>query len=328
MNRFVFIICIFCFWTPADAQNLIYNGSFEEYYSCPQGNDLNDGQLEKAKGWWKPTYGTSDYYNACNNGIVNVPNNFWGYQPAQDGQAYVGFGAIDFSNSGEIFGMEFVQTKLREQFKPCVEYNLTMYISLADKSTHGFGDIAIFYSSDSLSEFIDTGISLSPSVVNDSNPITDTIGWTEISLNYVANGTEKFVTIGYHGHNVTNDTIIVDTTDPFGGENVGYYYLDNVSIIELYSVPLEECNIGEISLPNVITPNNDGVNDVLDIQSYSHLKPIVKIVNRWGNTVALLDQNNLVWTGTNENEGVYFYLMEYTVGNNQYTQNGFIQLLR
>lgn len=328
MNRFVFIICLFCFWVSIDAQNLIYNGSFEEYYSCPVSNDLNNDQLELAKGWWKPTNGTSDYFNACNNGVVSVPTNFWGFQPAHEGLAYVGFGAIDFSDSGQILGMEFVQTKLKEQLKPCSEYTLTMYVSLANKSEYGFGDIAAFFSNDSIHEFIDTGISLSPTVINDSEPIIDTLNWTPITLTFIADGTEKFLTLGYKGHDYSGDTTYVGNDDISGNENYGYYYLDNIELKETGSIPFESCNLGEVILPNIITPNNDGINDFIDLKSLFSFNTKVKIFNRWGNVIADLDSNNFVWNGDNLSEGVYFYLIEFTIGNKEYKQNGFIQLLR
>lgn len=326
MNRFAFILCFFCFWVSVNAQNLIYNGSFEEYYSCPVSNDLGNDQLELAKGWWKPTQGTSDYFNACNTTYVSVPSNFWGYQPAQDGQGYIGLVPFDTNIQSDYLVLEYVQTKLNSKLKPCTKYNFTMFVSLANLSKYAVGDLSIMFSEHQLNESTDSVISISPQLINDSNPITDTLEWVEINFDYVASGFETFLTIGYKGSSFIGDTVLIQDINP--GYIYSYYYIDNVSLFQVGNVPLEECNIGEISLPNVITPNNDGINDFLDIHNYSHLEPIVKIVNRWGNTVAILDSGNLVWTGTNESEGVYFYLMEYFIENKQYTQNGFIQLLR
>jgi gliding motility-associated-like protein len=326
MNRFVFIICFFCFWVSVDAQNLIYNGSFEEYYSCPVSNDLGNGQLELAKGWWKPTLGTSDYFNACNNGVVSVPSNFWGFQPAQEGQGYIGLVPIEYYSGSNLLGLEYVQTKLIEKLVPCNEYTFSMFVSLANKSKYAFGDLSVMFSANQTNENTTSTISLIPQFTNESLPIIDTMEWVQISFNYIATGFEQYLTIGYKDSDFNGDTVLIQDINP--GYVYSYYYFDNVSLTSLGEVSVEECNLGEISLPNVFSPNNDGINDVLDIQSYSHLEPIVKIVNRWGNIVAILDQNNLIWTGTNESEGVYFYLMEYTIGSNQYTQNGFIQLLR
>jgi hypothetical protein len=58
------LLLIAGFWAPA--QNLVYNGSFEEYDDCPD----NGGQVNKAKYWFSANNGigaSSEYFNACDN---------------------------------------------------------------------------------------------------------------------------------------------------------------------------------------------------------------------------------------------------------------------
>lgn len=326
MNRFVFIICFFCFWVSTDAQNLIYNGSFEEYYSCPVSNDLGNGQLELAKGWWKPTQGTSDYFNACNNGIVSVPTNFVGYQYAQDGQGYVGIGAMEWFDDGTPNTLEYIQTRLLEKLKPCSKYYFSMYVSLADKSEYAIGDLSAFFTSDSITIQTYLSIGLEPQFVNNGSPIIDTMNWTKIEGYFVADGTEEYLTIGYKSEYFANDTLFLQNL--YDGVGVGYYLVDNVFLMEFEQVPIEDCNLTGTTLPNIITPNNDGINDFINLDNLSSFYPKVKIVNRWGNVVGELDANNTIWTGDNLSDGVYFYFLEYSIGNKEYKQNGFIQLLR
>lgn len=314
------------FWGSLKSQNLVYNGSFEEYYSCPMGNDLGNGQLELAKGWWKPTLGTSDYFNACNTNIVSVPTNFVGYQYAQNGNGYVGFGAIEWLDNGIPNNMEYIQTRLIEKLNPCSKYYFSMYVSLANKSEYALGDLSAFFSNDSLSIQTYLSIGLVPQIVNGSNPILDTLNWTKVEGYFVADGTEERLTIGYKSGGVTNDTLFLQ--DLYDDVGVSYYLVDNVSLIELEQIPIEECNLSEITLPNVITPNNDGINDFIDLEELSSFYPKVKIVNRWGIVIAELDTNNSIWNGNEVSDGVYFYFLEYTIGNKEYKQNGFIQLLR
>ena len=67
-------------------QNLVPNGSFEEYTSCPE---LISSVF--LTGWTNLHTTSADYFNACNlNGVADVPLNQFGYQYASDGQAYVG----------------------------------------------------------------------------------------------------------------------------------------------------------------------------------------------------------------------------------------------
>ena len=73
------------------AQELVPNGDFEQYTTCPD----SSGQIDHAVGWSRPTAGTSDYFNACQQGVPpgfnafdpGVPDNFFGHQPA-----YIGIG--------------------------------------------------------------------------------------------------------------------------------------------------------------------------------------------------------------------------------------------
>ena len=68
-----------------------------------------------------------------------------------------------------------------------------------------------------------------------------------------------------------------------------------------------------VDVPNVITPNGDGLNDnfVLDgVEKYGY--PGIMIFNRWGNVVWESDQYQNDWKGTDQSgsllpEGTYFY---------------------
>lgn len=122
---FIFLIFFQVFGLRAQ-ENLVPNGSFEEYWDCPISNNLNNGQFEKAKGWWSPTNATPDYFNRCNNGIVGIPTNFWGYQEAFQGDGYVGFGPVAWTNDGQYVGFEYLRTELNSTLLLCVEYTINL----------------------------------------------------------------------------------------------------------------------------------------------------------------------------------------------------------
>ncbi len=81
------LLILVCISTQSSwAQNLVPNGSFEEYSECPDA--LN--QTERALGWSRYR-GSPDYFHACNEeGLVSVPNNMMGFQQAAVGEGYVG----------------------------------------------------------------------------------------------------------------------------------------------------------------------------------------------------------------------------------------------
>jgi gliding motility-associated-like protein len=99
------------------------------------------------------------------------------------------------------------------------------------------------------------------------------------------------------------------------------------------------CNpIIEPIIPNVFTPNGDGINDVWQ---YTLPKDWtlsgVEVYNRWGNLVAstsLSHQAIISWDGHTTSgeacsEGVYFYTLQYTDTNgNVHKKNGYVSLIR
>ena len=76
MNRLVAFILLIAVVVLAQAQqtdtthtNLVYNGSFEEYRSCPKRIDAV-GVLSIVDCWYQPTKGSADYFNKCGSHIV------------------------------------------------------------------------------------------------------------------------------------------------------------------------------------------------------------------------------------------------------------------
>ncbi len=86
---------------------------------------------------------------------------------------------------------------------------------------------------------------------------------------------------------------------------------------------------------NIFTPNDDGINDVF---TFIHLAKGVKefhcvIVNRWGQTLAEINDINVGWDGTDKsgsvcNDGVYFYTYEGKAENSEpFAGQGTIQIV-
>ena len=78
-------------------------------------------------------------------------------------------------------------------------------------------------------------------------------------------------------------------------------------------------------LPNVFTPNGDGINDLFRPFPYDYVESIdMHIYNRWGELVFKTKNADVLWDGTNQFTkrpcvaGVYFYVCDV----NEYTLNG------
>jgi gliding motility-associated-like protein len=86
-----------------------------------------------------------------------------------------------------------------------------------------------------------------------------------------------------------------------------------------------------IKVPNVFTPNNDGINDLFKISLPGRMYECatISVFNKWGQIQYFNDNGNLHWDGTNNSgvsslEGTYFY----TISIKHETSNGSFQLFR
>lgn len=89
-------------------------------------------------------------------------------------------------------------------------------------------------------------------------------------------------------------------------------------------------NVYGIKIPNVFTPNNDGLNDVFNISGLdAYPENEITIINRWGNHVYERSPYQNDWTGDGLNDGTYFYVLKIKSAEGQWEVfKGFITLLK
>jgi gliding motility-associated-like protein len=100
------------------------------------------------------------------------------------------------------------------------------------------------------------------------------------------------------------------------------------------SLTIENICPAGVTITNVFTPNNDGLNDII-IPQYQHIVSTQFVIqNRWGNKIFETQDVTLGWdgdlkSGIQAEEGVYFFTLTCKdSSNNEYTKNGTITLLR
>jgi gliding motility-associated-like protein len=83
----------------------------------------------------------------------------------------------------------------------------------------------------------------------------------------------------------------------------------------------------EVIIPNIITANGDGINDLL-VFKYLEFYPDneISVLNRWGNTVLFQEGYKNDWNGDDLTEGTYFFLLKIPEIGKEY--QGFFQLER
>ncbi len=313
-----------------NAQNLVPNPSFEEIVQCPEMPD--PGQIHLAKPWFQPTpwfwdstdfetSSSSDLFHECApQGEAGVPLSWAGYQYARTGKGYAG---IDFWNSTG--WRERIQVELLEPLIKDSTYCISMWVvnkrwSMNNTSTSNLG---FLFTKDSL--IVNWNYYTTPSVENPpANIISDTNNWKKVKGFYQAKGGERFLTIGgFH----SNENSLVNDSNAW----VAYYLIDDVCVAMIAN---NQCICNEnikdnstMDVPNVFTPNKDGVNDYWSID-FKSPSDYVLILNRWGNKVTELNKNSPKWDGNCKGkpctEGVYFY-KAYINGE---IKHGFIHLFR
>lgn len=294
----------------------INNPSFEDYTSCPQNtSDPFNYWVDSCKYWSHVTYASPDYYNTCSNIFINplfgVPYNYpLRYQLPYHGYGYLGFYAYGLINTN--LWCEYVNSRLIKKLESGRKYKFEMRISPSKYNVYGITKIGVHLSPNSLSNnYQQTSFKFNPTMLNSKGIINDTTNWFLFEEEFTATGLENYITIGWYADTVTNDNGYIDTT--FNQINYGYpyYAIDSINLLE--------SKIKEFDV-NVFTPNNDGVNDIIDFSEYNFKNLKFELYNRWGNLVFSTNDVNLKWGGLNDkslplSDGVYYYIIYAEIRN-------------
>lgn len=231
--------------------NMVYNPSFEDYFRCPQKIEAL-GIMTDVEAWWQPTRGSSDYFNACGSRDCTVPRNKMGYQAAHDGQAYCGIYCSQANYR------EYLQTELKQPLVAGHRYRVSFWVSLADKSPHAISTLGALFTREMISdttswdilmerettlnegkENISIATYLLPQVTNHKDSIlADSKIWHEVTDEFVAEGGERFLTIG--NFQDFNHSAVTSVENPNAILQGAYYYIDDVSVIPLDSTDIDE----------------------------------------------------------------------------------------
>lgn len=323
MNKAVFYIVIFLIVSYTFGQNLVPNPSFEEIVSCP----TSIGQIEATKYWFRPTDGSTDYFNECGSFGASVPNNALGYQPAKTGVGYVGL--ITYVDDPTVINeREYLAVKLSAKLTGGEKYFWCFWISLGGISKYATNNMGIGLTNNLVTDLSSIVLLDIPSYGVSSEVVTDSISWTIINGSFVANGGEQYLYIGNFSSDFETSILEIEDATPFPSK-LAYYYIDDVYI---GSLPCEKSE-QSVLIPNVFTPNNDGINDLFLTHDNNLVNKEIQIFNRWGNIV-FTGKNEESWDGTVDgipcSEGIYFVRISFYNVNSKVIDNksGFIHLIR
>ncbi|MBT8281952.1 MAG: OmpA family protein [Muriicola sp.] len=211
------------------AQNLVVNPSFEEHTSCPKklGNFNSD-----VVGWNTPSLGSTDYFHACSE-AMGTPKNFNGTQIADFGEGYAGFYLYAPNDY-----REYMQAKLTASLMKDEVYELSFFVSLAERSDFAVNQFGVVFSEKPLSFEIKKEMSKRHLYSNVDNEFTyqeigyshfanDKKKWMLVSTTYTAKGNEEYMTLGNFKNNARTRKFLIKK----GAKQGAYYYVDMVSLI-------------------------------------------------------------------------------------------------
>ena len=237
----LFLTCYFSSFCISQ-YNLVPNGSFEEVPNCTQFTD----NIYDSPPWVNPTeYGTPDLYNYCNLSSIEYLNSF---QMPHTGSGFAGFYTgeqlIGLPNIYE--NKEYIQVELTDTMKTNEYYLIEYYLSLAEWGRYATDNLGIYFSDTAIYRvgvgFDFTLLDFPEQILPFGNPvILDTIDnfWYKVKGIYYADGTEKFMTIGnFNTDSSTNYLQYLSAPiNQNGLSDVAYYYVDDISVIPLDSIP-------------------------------------------------------------------------------------------
>ncbi len=151
-----------------------------------------------------------------------------------------------------------------------------------------------------------------------------------LPLNYIwSNGTETLNTTTLSntitGLEAGTYTVVVEGVCGMLTETIEVPY---------FCIPEPEAPAEKLEFPNVLTPNDDNVNDLfLPIIASGLSEYELVITNRWGEVVFVTDDLNFGWNGKNNDkicsEGVYFWKSNYkTISGVEATVSGNVTLIK
>jgi len=198
------------------AQNLVPNGSFEEYEECP------DGLGTVSCNGWYSVLNSCDNFNSCST-LVGVPDNPQSYQSAFDGDGYCGFHTYALNNPEyrEILGV-----KLMESLEIGATYYFSFQINKADKTENikATNNVGIKFSMDSIqteAELINNTAHFKiDSICYDSE------NWNLITGSFVADAEYEYLFMG----NFFNDANTQTDGPGTVWDRNGYYNVEDVRV--------------------------------------------------------------------------------------------------
>jgi hypothetical protein len=302
MKRYIYIaLCLFCADLSAQ-NNLVFNGSFEEYDTCGF-----IGPEFVAKYWrMSPYLSTPDYFNLCKplSGGGSIPINTFGYQYPFQGNGYIGF--VIGVSTDSLSLRECAETTLSDTLIVGALYRARFYINRAENNLSSIPEsacnrIGIKLSTVSYSNppyDFDQSIVNNISQVYTNDIITDTSKWVKVEGTFIADSAYTYLNIG----NFFKSDSISHIPATYSGCCMNFYYfVDSISLTLVSYNGLEESKINN----EIILYPNPGTNNLNIQKGEGYLLSVYDVIGKELFTQQLKNYNERI-DMSNYNKGLYF----------------------
>lgn len=223
-----------------EGANLLENGSFES----TDGKVKRLGSIEVAKGWLSPTGVRADLFSADSKmPDASAPVNVYGMEDAKDGSNYAGIVVYSY---GDKMKRSYIMAKFSSPMKKGMRYKVEFGASLAELSKFSSNKLGAviskkpFGTDDKVPALIEETSILHPEEVI----FNGMYNWDNVCGEYIAEGGEKYITIGNFTNNVDVKQERNKKPKTVKGSQMiaAYYYIDDVKVTMLG--PNEKCDCG------------------------------------------------------------------------------------
>ncbi len=226
MKRLVLVLFV-AIANQLHSQNLVLNPGFETKGKTEflgYGSDFF--QFFAVNDWITPTQGTSDYFFKTSTGFNLTLDGYGGKVNPYEGDAFAGI--IPWQSGVEY--REYIQGELSQTPVKGKTYTFSMMIATGNRCNKLIGELGVYFSGTRVLDKNSIGLlAFTPQVKMNIQPLIDNpVEWEMVCGTFVADGTEKYFTIG--NFNRDTQTVVHDRQGIALPQGWCYYYLDNISL--------------------------------------------------------------------------------------------------
>lgn len=196
----------------------MYNGSFEEYTDCP----IDTSPSSFPAVGWEIGWLTPDYFHTCAEleSSVSIPENWFGYQNAYDGDAYSG--VFTYLYGG---GREYLQGTMVSPLVIGTKYYVSFKVSLGEYSATASSKIGVLFTTyQQQQNYLGNFAHVYANAI-----ISDSLNWVTINGCFVADSAYTHITLGNFFDDDHTD-FMAFPEEPNPSTFTVRYYIDDIRV--------------------------------------------------------------------------------------------------